>query len=390
MKITLIQPPYAQQSDLFGVRVSALLSNTGANQYTHFSVATAFTRLTGVGRLADDISSFQRRGGKAILVSGVDMRGTTYQGLEQALSVFDEVYVYHDSDPQRTFHPKLFVLKGATSAAVLIGSNNLTAGGLYNNYELATLVELDLSIADDKTFLDEVENLFTSYCSTNTVSSRVNTQLLNQLLKDGLLSDETRPDPRPRVGSVSGGSSRRSRSRNQFATPPPLPTKFAKMLQRKVPTGLRPVPPAHPKPTQLVPGLAGGFWKRLSKNDVSLTSSPGQIIIPKAYVTYFPPLLPTANPYLQESNLSTEFVDRNGNATPAPDSRLILYVPKPGQPRPNIEYRFTFRDQDILSNLSVNDVLVFEPRPAPYQFRVWHVPDTSAAASSYVGRNGII
>ena len=86
MQLKLIHPPYANQPDLFGVRVADLLTRTGTSQYTDFMVAAAFVRLSGVGRLADAVNALRKRDGEATLVSGIDMRGTTYQGLEQALN----------------------------------------------------------------------------------------------------------------------------------------------------------------------------------------------------------------------------------------------------------------------------------------------------------------
>ncbi len=46
--------------------------------------------------------------------------------------------------PGHTFHPKVYVVEHAATATVIVGSNNLTEGGFFSNYEAATLATFDL------------------------------------------------------------------------------------------------------------------------------------------------------------------------------------------------------------------------------------------------------
>ena len=34
-----------------------------------------------------------------------------------------------------TFHPKLYIIDGETASVIVVGSSNLTRGGLFANYE---------------------------------------------------------------------------------------------------------------------------------------------------------------------------------------------------------------------------------------------------------------
>ena len=59
-----------------------------------------------------------------------------------------------------SFTPNSIWPQAASKATVIIGSANLTFGGLHNNIEVSTRVDLDLSNAADKKFREEVSNAF--------------------------------------------------------------------------------------------------------------------------------------------------------------------------------------------------------------------------------------
>jgi hypothetical protein len=109
-----------------------------------------------------------------------------------------------------------------------------------------------------------------------------------------------------------------------------------------------------------------GFWKTLSKFDVSTTSAPGQILVPIRFLDFFGEMNiqrdETATGGVKQSDvyLPVEFRDTvAGNIVRANDARAILYEPAEDHPRPNKELRFTFRDRSILKRLQQGDVLVF-------------------------------
>jgi hypothetical protein len=107
-----------------------------------------------------------------------------------------------------------------------------------------------------------------------------------------------------------------------------------------------------------------GFWKILSNFDVNPSSGPGQIIIPVQFVRLFPPLgeeaVTSAGARQADALVRVRFVGASITHL-LRDARFIRYAPAPHQPRPNVEYRFTFRDQSINPGiLNPNDILVFE------------------------------
>ncbi|HEX4806850.1 MAG TPA: phospholipase D family protein [Conexibacter sp.] len=109
-------------------------------------IAVAWTRFGGLVRIADELRGFRARGGRARLITGIDEGGATRPGLALALLLFDDVMILHDAGG-RTFHPKVYLAEGTSAARLLVGSSNLTAGGLYFNFEAS--VELRFSLPAD-------------------------------------------------------------------------------------------------------------------------------------------------------------------------------------------------------------------------------------------------
>lgn len=145
--------------------------------------ATAWGKRSGLSRLAKEIESFRERGGRAEAIVGVDEGGATEEGLRLALDVFDQAYVFHDPGA-RTFHPKIYVVEGNTAATVLVGSGNLTRGGLYTNYEAAIAAELDLNDQGDADFRASVRAYYERLLDLGAVCKPLTATLIEDLIAD--------------------------------------------------------------------------------------------------------------------------------------------------------------------------------------------------------------
>ena len=95
---------------------------------TELSIVTAWAKRSGLARVADRLSAFRSRGGSVRMVVGVSEGGATEEGLQLAMDLSDSAFVFHG--PGRTFHPKVYSASGANQRELLVGSINLTAGGL--------------------------------------------------------------------------------------------------------------------------------------------------------------------------------------------------------------------------------------------------------------------
>lgn len=117
------------------------------NAYHEFDIVVAFAKNSGVLRLKKSMDDFRRHGGRIRICVGIDLDGTSYEALTTLLTLSDELCVAHTESSQ-TFHTKLYRFVGACDSLLVIGSNNMTSGGLWTNFE--SYLELGLSSVSDK------------------------------------------------------------------------------------------------------------------------------------------------------------------------------------------------------------------------------------------------
>jgi HKD family nuclease len=143
----------------------------------------AWMKRSALARLDNALRDFRTRGGTTSVIIGIDEGGATRQGLQRALDLFDQVYIYHDPS-SRTYHPKLYLALGSTEAVLVVGSNNMTAGGLYSNYEAALLCYLDMAVEEDQTLITQVIAWFDIFPADSEVCKQLTPELLEALLRD--------------------------------------------------------------------------------------------------------------------------------------------------------------------------------------------------------------
>lgn len=134
-----------------------LRENLQALHWTHFRAAVAFAKVSGTEYIANDLKAFSNA--KSVNFSvGIDHGGTSAEALLQLLSAIKpngNLWIY--KNPSNTFHPKVYLFKNSSQADLIIGSGNLTKGGLYENSELGVRIKLDLNIELDAEFLKNLE-----------------------------------------------------------------------------------------------------------------------------------------------------------------------------------------------------------------------------------------
>jgi hypothetical protein len=117
-----------------GSILKAMLDDDGL---TAITIAVAWVRFRGLLRLKQNVEAFRDRGGSLCAVVGIDEGGATRPGLLGIMRMADEAYVFKDSRGG-TFHPKVYLGEGREKAELLVGSSNLTPGGLFVNVEAST------------------------------------------------------------------------------------------------------------------------------------------------------------------------------------------------------------------------------------------------------------
>jgi len=123
------------------------IEHATSQQLPQLRIAVAWAKRSGLGRIWDTLGDFRSAGGHVQLIIGVSEGGATKEGLELALDGADECYVFHD--PRRTFHPKVYFGSSNKERSLLVGSSNLTAGGLSWNYEASVWLDWAKGENDD-------------------------------------------------------------------------------------------------------------------------------------------------------------------------------------------------------------------------------------------------
>jgi hypothetical protein len=189
MRISFLGQPF----EPFGWAADWLRERLNDARLDHLEIAAAWMKRSGLTRIRPEIESFRARGGLASVIVGIDEGGATKQGLALAYDMFDHAYVFHDRS-SRTFHPKVYLVTGNAQAHLLIGSNNVTAGGLFNNYEASLSCELDLNIDEDRVLLQQVRSWFDTLYN-DAVCKLLDANFFALLLEDPnyRIADEDRP-----------------------------------------------------------------------------------------------------------------------------------------------------------------------------------------------------
>ena len=173
-------------------RLGDYLSEGLAGPWTQFRAAIAFVKRSGIRNIEGSLASFARSHDVEIIV-GIDHRGTSYEGLQsllEAVSPAGKVVVFHNPT-FRTFHPKIYLFKSAVAADVVVGSGNLTEGGLFSNYEAGIRLRLDLSDPNEAVILKCVEQVLDLWGDQSLgTASLLDVQLLTRLAAWGLTPSE--------------------------------------------------------------------------------------------------------------------------------------------------------------------------------------------------------
>lgn len=179
-----------------------------------FLGGVAFARVSGVEAIAPALGAL---GARARLFVGIRNDITSLQALERLLSLGVRTFVADTGTRARIFHPKVFVSEYEGYARLLLGSANLTNGGLFDNIEAGVLVRLDFSRPEDKKISADAVAALSSLPTRfpDHVFEVTSPSAIAALVSEGRLADERVAPPVPRR-TASGG-------RRDSLRPIPLP-----------------------------------------------------------------------------------------------------------------------------------------------------------------------
>lgn len=137
MKISFLGQGFDPPLD---IRVGDLLLNLLFKTHFHtFTILSAFASEGGVRGLTMQIQNAKKHLSVNVIV-GVDQQGTSREALEELLRWEANCFVFHQNE-KAIFHPKIYLFEGIDDSTVIVGSSNLTVGGLFSNVESSIMLE---------------------------------------------------------------------------------------------------------------------------------------------------------------------------------------------------------------------------------------------------------
>jgi HKD family nuclease len=156
---------------------------------TEVLVSVAFVKEPGLDAVEAAIKPVAA---KAKFFIGIRNDITSIQAVKRLLAMKVKLYAVDTGSRKIIFHPKLYMAANDSKASIMIGSANLTFGGLHNNIEVSTYMDLDLSNASDKKFRQEITNAFAEMVLNHPrhVFQIKDNQHADELFESGRLADE--------------------------------------------------------------------------------------------------------------------------------------------------------------------------------------------------------
>ena len=163
-------------------------------------ISVAFANEAGVALVEDWIHGLNDR---VCVIIGIRNGITSAQALRRCLSAECQLYVVDTGTRSVIFHPKIYFARSDTEARLVIGSANLTYGGLVSNIEASVLLTFDLDNEDHRQMVDDLENKLDQLLEDfeENVFEIDGDNAIDELLTEGRVTDETvKPPPVP-IGS---------------------------------------------------------------------------------------------------------------------------------------------------------------------------------------------
>lgn len=189
MKLQNILSPLHQPLAKF--RLIELIKDTLSQPhiYDDFVIAVAYAKSGVLKELETHISEWKKNEGKISALVGIDQKITSKESLLFIERNFDKSFIVNLKGT--TYHPKIYLFKGPNDARVIIGSNNLTSGGLETNFESAIAVDFNLSDETDKNeFNSFYQSIDSVHSKEHGIVAEITQELIEKLDENSLLSRE--------------------------------------------------------------------------------------------------------------------------------------------------------------------------------------------------------
>jgi len=135
-------------------------------------MAVAFLKYSGVQVIEQALNNCLKNNGSIEIIAGLDFKTTDPQSIHYFIQLQKQVsnlkfYCYGDKEENKTsvvFHPKIYLFNKKKETTSIIGSTNLTGGGLLSNFEVNTIITEDKPL-----YFSQLEAIYNSVKFTPTI-----------------------------------------------------------------------------------------------------------------------------------------------------------------------------------------------------------------------------
>lgn len=137
-------------------------------------MAVAFLKYSGLKVIEQSMEQCLSKGGSIEIIAGLDFKTTDPQSMHYLLQIQKQnqnlkFYCYGDKDQNRTdivFHPKVYLFQGKNETTGIVGSTNLTRGGLLTNFEANVIFKENKPL-----YFSQLEAIYNSVKFTDSIFS---------------------------------------------------------------------------------------------------------------------------------------------------------------------------------------------------------------------------
>lgn len=198
---------------------------------------SAFVSVQTIMRMKRQILGLKESGSNIRFVLGIDLSGTSREVLAELLGWGIDVRIIKHRIPRHTFHPKLYLFEWPDRATVIIGSNNMTEGGFFGNYEGAVCITYSLP-GEDEAFGDARGQLDRFLQPDGPTVYKLTEKFLAELIGRRVIPAESESrkalDTAAKTEAAPKQKGQPIFGKEDFASPPPLPPELMASLVKDI------------------------------------------------------------------------------------------------------------------------------------------------------------